>query len=91
MKDLRKLFDSARMQYEHTVQDAANYMGYSKTTLERFFAHDYRYPDKVEHAVREYIRKSGIVRSIKKQGLDPDGTVAEAASEKRSAEAASLG
>jgi DNA-binding LacI/PurR family transcriptional regulator len=77
MKDLKKLFDAARMQYGHTIQAAANHIGYSKTTLDRFFTHDYRYPDRVENAVRDYIRKSGIVRSINKQGLNPNATKAE--------------
>lgn len=75
MSDLKKLFDASRPMYGHTsIEQAAKSMGYSKTTIDRFFANDLPYPDKVEAAIRKYISDAGIVRSIKKLGLDPNAT-----------------
>lgn len=74
---LKQTFKAARAIQDETIKEAANSMGYSKTSIDRFFSDDYKYSKHVETAIKNYIYSAGLFKSFEDLGLDPNITKAE--------------
>lgn len=75
MEQLKKIYDASRALKGHTsIQESTDDIGYSKSTIEKFFAGKYDFPDKVKESIIKYCYDAGMEHAIKKQGLDPSVT-----------------
>lgn len=74
MADLKKAFHAARVYREHSQKQAAEELGVSETFLIMFLKGEGTSAP-LDSKVRDYIYNAGIVKSIKKLGLNPSSPV----------------
>lgn len=77
MKKLKRVYDAARALNDHTLDDAARYVGKSASMINQVLAGQVTSKPTVD-AIVDYCYKAGLKHSIKKIGFEPETNIQKA-------------